>query len=168
MIRLFISLVIVLALASCSASDNKKGNNASSEVVADYVQVDSPNSFIPLGIGITVAPPEHGQNAKYFIANKDVAEVNFDYMNNNYTYRASKNTNNLLSFYGDYTNSGKNFTEEENNIVVEYNTTSNNEKFTLWRVDDIYFILSTQAEDDKDLTNLSSLYIKSIYWHKDK
>ena len=123
MIRLFISLVIVLALASCSDSDNKKGNNASSEVVADYVQVDSPNSFIPLGIGITVAPPEHGQNAKYFIANKDVAEVNFDYMNNNYTYRASKNT---------------------------------------------YYILSTQAEDDKDLTNLSSLYIKSIHWNKDK
>ena len=87
-------------------------------------------------------------------------------MNNNYTYRASKNTNNLLSFYGDYVNSGKNFTEEENNIVVEYNTTSNNEKFTLWRVDDIYYILSTQAEDDKDLTNLSSLYIKSIHWHK--
>lgn len=168
MIRLFISLVIVLALASCSASDNKKGNNASSEVVADYVQVDSPNSFIPLGIGITVAPPEHGQNAKYFIANKDVAEVNFDYMNNNYTYRASKNTNNLLSFYGDYINSGKNFTEEENNIVVEYNRTSNNEKFTLWRIDDIYYILSTQSEDDKDLTNLSSLYIKSIYLHKGK
>ncbi|CCG56353.1 hypothetical protein WESB_0883 [Brachyspira pilosicoli WesB] len=168
MIRLFISLVIVLVLASCSASDNKKGNNVSSEVVADYVQVDSPNSFIPLGIGITVAPPEHGQNAKYFIANKDVAEVNFDYMNNNYTYRASKNTNNLLSFYGDYINSGKNFTEEENNIVVEYNTTSNNEKFTLWRVDDIYYILSTQAEDDKDLTNLSSLYIKSIHWNKNK
>lgn len=168
MIRLFISLVIVLVLASCSASDNKKGNNVSSEVVADYVQVDSPNSFIPLGIGITVAPPEHGQNAKYFIANKDVAEVNFDYMNNNYTYRASKNTNNLLSFYGDYVNSGKNFTEEENNIVVEYNTTSNNEKFTLWRVDDIYYILSTQAEDDKDLTNLSSLYIKSIHWNKNK
>lgn len=168
MMRLFISLVIVLVLASCSASDNKKGNNVSSEVVADYVQVDSPNSFIPLGIGITVAPPEHGQNAKYFIANKDVAEVNFDYMNNNYTYRASKNTNNLLSFYGDYINSGKNFTEEENNIVVEYNTTSNNEKFTLWRVDDIYYILSTQAEDDKDLTNLSSLYIKSIHWNKNK
>lgn len=168
MIRLFISLVIVLVLASCSASDNKKGNNVSSEVVADYVQVDSPNSFIPLGIGITVAPPEHGQNAKYFIANKDVAEVNFDYMNNNYTYRASKNTNNLLSFYGDYVNSGKNFTEEENNIVVEYNTTSNNEKFTLWRVDDVYYILSTQAEDDKDLTNLSSLYIKSIHWNKNK
>ena len=168
MIRLFISLVIVLALASCSASNKKEENNIPSEVVADYVQVDSPNSFIPLGIGITVAPPEHGQNAKYFIANKDVAEVNFDYMNNNYTYRASKNTNNLLSFYGDYVNSGKNFTEEENNIVVEYNRTSNNEKFTLWRVDDIYYILSTQAEDDKDLTNLSSLYIKSIHWHKDK
>lgn len=168
MIRLFISLVIVLALASCSDSDKKEENNASSEVVADYVQVDSPNSFIPLGISTTVAPPEHGQNAKYFIANKDVAEVNFDYMNNNYTYRASKNTNNLLSFYGNYVNSGKNFTEEENNIVVEYNTTSNNEKFTLWRVDDIYYILSTQAEDDKDLTNLSSLYIKSIHWNKDK
>ena len=87
-------------------------------------------------------------------------------MNNNYTYRASKNTNNLLSFYGDYVNSGKNFTEEENNILVEYNTTSNNEKFTLWRVDDVYYILSTQAEDDKDLTNLSSLYIKSIHWNK--
>ncbi|MEI0530001.1 hypothetical protein R4I97_00420 [Brachyspira pilosicoli] len=166
MMRLFISLVIVLFLASCTASNNKEENNAPSEVVVDYVQVDSPNSFIPLGIGITVAPPEHGQNAKYFIANKDVAEVNFDYMNNNYTYRASKNTNNLLSFYGDYVNSGKNFTEEENNIVVEYNIASNNEKFTLWRVDDVYYILSTQAENDKDLTNLSSLYIKSIHWHK--
>ena len=166
MIRLFISLVIVLVLASCSASNKKEENNTLSEVVIDYVQVDSPNSFLPLGIGITVAPPEHGQNAKYFIANKDVAEVNFDYMNNNYTYRASKNTNNLLSFYGDYVNSGKNFTEEENNILVEYNTTSNNEKFTLWRVNDVYYILSTQAEDDKDLTNLSSLYIKSIHWNK--
>ena len=168
MMRLFISLVTVLFLASCTASNKKEEDNTVAEVVADYVQVDSPNSFIPLGIGITVAPPEHGQNAKYFIANKDVAEVNFDYMNNNYTYRASKNTNNLLSFYGDYVNSGKNFTEEENNIVVEYNTTSNNEKFTLWRVDDVYYILSTQAEDDKDLTNLSSLYIKSIYCHKGK
>ncbi|MBW5397251.1 hypothetical protein [Brachyspira pilosicoli] len=168
MMRLFISLVTVLFLASCTASNKKEENSSPSEVVADYVQVDSPNSFIPLGIGITVAPPEHGQNAKYFIANKDVAEVNFDYMNNNYTYRASKNSNNLLSFYGEYVNSGKNFTEEENNIVVEYNTTSNNEKFTLWRVDDIYYILSTQAEDDKDLTNLSSLYIKSIHWNKNK
>lgn len=60
MIRLFISLVIVLALASCSASNKKEEKNIISEVVVDYVQVDSPNSFIPLGIGITVAPPEHG------------------------------------------------------------------------------------------------------------
>ena len=45
---------------SFAASNKKEEKNIISEVVVDYVQVDSPNSFIPLGIGITVAPPEHG------------------------------------------------------------------------------------------------------------
>ena len=54
MMRLFISLVTVLFLASCTASNKKEEDNTVAEVVADYVQVDSPNSFIPLGIGITV------------------------------------------------------------------------------------------------------------------
>ena len=170
MIRIFITLFICILLASCSNKSNDSENKAdtvsTSENVLDYVQVDSPNSFLPLGIGITVAPPEHGQNAKYFIVNKNVAESDFDYMNNAYIYRASKDTNSLLSFFGDYTNSGKNFIEDEYKINVEYNITSNNEKFTLWRVDDIYYALSSKAEDDKDLINLSSLYIKSIHWHK--
>ena len=175
MIRFFITLSIscILFIVSCSDKSNELKNNQaekSTETVSDnavdYVQVDSPNSFSPLGIGITVAPPEHGQNAKYFVVNKNVAEVNFDYMNNSYIYRASKNSNDLLSFYGDYTNSGKNFMEDEYSINVEYNITSNAEKFTLWRVDDIYYALSTKTEDDKDLTNLSTLYIKSIHWHK--
>ncbi|MEI0604639.1 hypothetical protein R4K55_10490 [Brachyspira alvinipulli] len=176
MIKFIITLYIscLLFIVSCSSKSNEaEVNNAaknndvvSNDAVLDYVQVDSPNSFAPLGIGITVAPPEHGQNAQYFVVNKDVAEVNFDYMNNSYIYRASKNSNNLLSFYGNYTNSGKNFMEDEYSINVEYNITPNNEKFTLWRVDDIYYALSTKIEDDKDLTNLSSLYIKSIHWHK--
>ena len=168
--RLLITLLIctMLILTSCSnqANNSKSDNTSTKENVLDMVQVDSPNSFLPLGIGITVAPPEHGQNAKYFIINKDVAEVDFDYMNNAYIYRASKNSNNLISFYSNYTNSGKNFIEDEYSINVEYNITANGEKFTLWRVDDIYYALSTKTEDDKDLTNLSALYIKSIHWHK--
>lgn len=72
----------------------------------------------------------------------------------------SKNSNSLLSFYGDYTNSGKNFIEDD--INVEYNISSSGEKFTLWRVNDIYYILSSKAVDDTDLTNLSSIYIKFI------
>ena len=175
MIRFFITLCIfcIMFIVLCSSKSNESDTNtienteiSSNKSELDYLQVDSPNSFAPLGIGITVAPPEHGQNAKYFVVNKDIAEVNFDYMNNSYIYRASKNSNDLLSFYGDYTNSGKNFMEDEYSINVEYNITPNNEKFTLWRVDDIYYVLSAKIEDDKDLTNLSTLYIKSIHLHK--
>ncbi|ACN82812.1 hypothetical protein [Brachyspira hyodysenteriae] len=162
-------LFIILFSISCSNNSNntdkKKANT--SESVLDYVQVDSPNSFAPLGIGITVAPPEHGQNGKYFIVNKNIAESTFDYMNNAYVYRASKDKEALLSLYGDYqNNTNKNFTENEYKIDVEYNVTSLNEKFTLWKVDDIYYTLSAKIEDDKDLTNLSVLYVNSIHWHK--
>lgn len=168
MIKFFITLYIscLLFIVSCSSkSDSSTSKN--DDIVSsnlDYVQVDSPNSFSALGI--TVKAPENAKNAEYFVLNKDVAEIDFDYMDNFYIYRASKNSNNLLSFYGNYTNSGKNFIENEYSINVEYNITPNNEKFTLWRVDDIYYALSTKIEDDKDLTNLSSLYIKSIHWHK--
>ncbi|MEI0518303.1 hypothetical protein [Brachyspira murdochii] len=162
MTRIFISLITCAFLfaVSCSNDENKKtrNNDSISENVLDYVQMDSPNSFIPLGIKISA--PENCLNAKYFIINKDIAEIDFDYMNNSYIYRASKNSNNLLSFYGDYTNSGKNFIEDD--INVEYNISSSGEKFTLWRVNDIYYILSSKAVDDTDLTNLSSIYIKFI------
>ncbi|ADG70501.1 hypothetical protein R4K54_06050 [Brachyspira murdochii] len=161
MIRIFISLITCAFLfaISCSNNENKKTqNNNTSESVLDYMQMDSPNSFIPLGIKILA--PENSLNAKYFIINKDIAEIDFDYMDNSYIYRASKNSNSLLSFYGDYTNSGKNFIEDD--INVEYNISSSGEKFTLWRVNDIYYILSSKAVDDTDLTNLSSIYIKFI------
>ncbi|PCG18963.1 hypothetical protein [Brachyspira sp. G79] len=165
MIRIFISLITCAFLftVSCSNSENKKTqNNNVSESVLDYMQMDSPNSFVPLGIKISA--PENSLNAKYFIINKDIAEIDFDYMDNSYIYRASKNSNSLLSFYGDYTNSGKNFIEGD--INVEYNISSNAEKFTLWRVDDIYYVLSSKAEDDTDLINLSSEYIKRIHFNK--
>ncbi|CRF33282.1 hypothetical protein BRSU_1344 [Brachyspira suanatina] len=168
-IRLITILFIILFSISCSnnASNTDKKETTTSESILDYVQVDSPNSFTPLGIGITVAPPEHGQNGKYFIVNKNIAESTFDYMNNAYVYRASKDKEALLSLYGDYqNNTNKNFIENENKIDIEYNITSLNEKFTLWQVDDIYYALSTKIEDDKDLTNLSILYVNSIYWHK--
>ncbi|MEI0557438.1 hypothetical protein [Brachyspira intermedia] len=164
--RFLTILFIILFSISCSNNTAKK-QTTTSESVLDYIQVDSPNSFAPLGIGITVAPPEHGQNGKYFIVNKNIAESTFDYMNNAYIYRASKDKEALLSLYGDYQNdTNKNFIENEYKIDVEYNITSFNEKFTLWKVDDIYYTLSTKIEDDKDLTNLSTLYINSIHWHK--
>lgn len=169
--RFFTTLLITISImltVSCSNNSNDAGTKETNtgENILDYVQVDSPNSFRPLGIGITVAPPEHGQNAKYFIVNKNIAESSFDYMNNAYIYRASKDRDALLSFYGDYTNNTeKNFTEDEYNISVEYNVTSSNEKFTLWNVNDIYYALYTKIEDDRDLTNLTSLYIKSVHWH---
>ncbi len=163
---IILSMIVSIACSSKSADTEKKETNTA-ENILDYVQVDSPNSFAPLGIGITVAPPEHGQNGKYFIVNKNIAESTFDYMNNAYIYRASKDKEALLSLYGDYQNdTNKNFTENEYKISVEYNTTSINEKFTLWKVDDIYYALSAKTEDDKDLTNLSVLYINSIHWHK--
>ncbi|MCZ9890813.1 hypothetical protein OFR29_00480 [Brachyspira hyodysenteriae] len=167
--RLITILFIIIFSISCSnnANNTDKKESNTSESVLDYVQVDSPNSFAPLGIGITVAPPEHGQNGKYFIVNKNIAESTFDYMNNAYVYRASKDKEALLSLYGDYQNdTNKNFKENEYQIDVEYNITSINEKFTLWKVDDIYYALSTKIEDDKDLTNLSILYVNSIHWHK--
>lgn len=158
-------LIIILTIAISISCSNKKEINQTPEM--DYVQVDSPNSFAPLGISITVAPPEHGVNGKYFIVNKNIAESTFDYMNNSYIYRASKDKDALLSLYGDYNNdTNKNFKEDEYKIDIEYNLTSSNEKFTLWKVDDIYYSLSAQIEDDKDLTNLSILYVKSIHWHK--
>ena len=164
--RFLTILFIILFSISCSNNTGKK-EASTSESVLDYVQVDSPNSFAPLGIGITVAPPEHGQNGKYFIVNKNIAESTFDYMNNAYIYRASKDKEALLSLYGDYqNNTNKNFTENEYKIDIEYNITSINEKFTLWKVDDIYYALSTKVEDDKDLTNLSVLYVNSIHWNK--
>ncbi|AEM21926.1 hypothetical protein Bint_1307 [Brachyspira intermedia PWS/A] len=164
--RFLTILFIILFSISCSNNADKT-QTTTSESVLDYVQVDSPNSFAPLGISITVAPPEHGQNGKYFIVNKNIAESTFDYMNNAYIYRASKDKEALLSLYGDYQNDiNKNFTENEYKIDVEYNITSFNEKFTLWKVDDIYYTLSTKTEDDKDLTNLSVLYVNSIHWNK--
>lgn len=164
-----LSIIFIISCSGNNTGTKEANTNNTSESVLDYLQVDSPNSFAPLGIGITVAPPEHGQNGKYFIVNKNIAESTFDYMNNEYIYRASKDSNALLSLYGDYTNNNeKNFIEDEYKINVEYNITPSNEKFASWKVDDIYYVLYTKSEDDKDLTNLSSLYIKSIHWHKNK
>ncbi|WP_300369835.1 hypothetical protein [Brachyspira sp.] len=165
-ITLFIILNIIFSVSCSKNAESTRENETSYENILDYLQVDSPNSFAPLGIGITIAPPEHGQNGKYFIVNKNIAESSFDYMNNPYIYRASKDSNALLSFYGDYTNNiDKNFTEDEYKIDVQYNVNTSNEKFTLWKINDIYYALYTKAEDDRDLTNLSSLYIKSVHLH---
>ena len=164
-----LSIILVISCSGNNTNTKETDANTSSESVLDYLQVDSPNSFAPLGIGITVAPPEHGQNGKYFIVNKNIAESTFNYMNNAYIYRASKDSNALISLYGDYTNNNeKNFMEDEYQINVEYSITPSNEKFTLWKIDDIYYALYTKAEDDKDLTNLTSLYIKSIHWNQNK
>ncbi|WP_368664528.1 hypothetical protein [Brachyspira hampsonii] len=81
----FIAALFIIIIFNISCSDNSNNiNNTASENILDYVQVDSPNSFIPLGISISA--PEHAQNSKYFIVNKNIAESAFDYMNNAYIY----------------------------------------------------------------------------------
>ncbi|WP_300716103.1 hypothetical protein [uncultured Brachyspira sp.] len=156
-------LIILSIIFSASCFKNSQ-NTVSYEdsYYEDIIQVDSPNSFIPLKV--MAAPPKNAKNSRYFIINKNIAESSFDYMNNSYIYRASKDSNALLYFYKNYTNnSKKNFIiEDKYKINANYYEFDFNEKFILWEINDIYYLLYTKAKDDKDLTNLSSSYIKSV------
>lgn len=146
----------ILLIISCS-NKNKKNTN-----IIDYIQVDSPKSFIPLDIYLNISSLEQVKNLKYFIVNKNIAEIKFDYMNNDYTYRISKNFDELINLFSNYNNTDKNFIEDEYKINIEYNITSSKEIFTLWKIKDTYYTLSTMSENDKYLIDLSKLYIKSI------
>lgn len=76
-------LIILSIIFSASCFKNSQ-NTVSYEdsYYEDIIQVDSPNSFIPLKV--MAAPPKNAKNSRYFIINKNIAESSFDYMNNSY------------------------------------------------------------------------------------
>ncbi|HJH55355.1 MAG TPA: hypothetical protein K8V77_04655, partial [Brachyspira hyodysenteriae] len=95
----------ILLFISCSSNKNNSEK-------FDIVPVDSTKSFTVLGY--CVLAPEHAMNVKYAIVNKTIAESNFDYNNINYYYIASKNLNDLLSFFDNLKEERKNIDEETN------------------------------------------------------
>ncbi|MEI0491628.1 hypothetical protein R4J17_04200 [Brachyspira intermedia] len=130
----------ILLFISCS--DNKNNNEK-----FDIVPVDSTKSFAVLGY--CVPAPEHAMNVKYAIVNKTIAESNFDYNNINYYYRASKNLNDLLSFFDNLKEERKNI-DEETNIEITIQTNDKKEYIAYWNVNGIYYSLYSDEENGID------------------
>ena len=93
--------------------------------------------------------PEHAMNVKYAIVNKTIAESNFDYNNINYYYRASKNLNDLLSFFNNLKEERKNI-DEETNIEITIQTNDKKEYIAYWNVNGIYYSLYSDEENGID------------------
>lgn len=157
-----IALLILPVFILISCSDNKND--------LDYVPVDSPKSFKVLGF---CAPaPENALNPKYAIVNKTIAEVNFDYANNNYYYRASKSLDDLFELNNiieeeisndineDILEKFDNIITEDfkNNIIIKNN--SNNKKVILWNIDNINYSLLSNSEN-KDIEKLALILMQS-------
>lgn len=141
----------------------------------DYVPVDSPKSFKVLGF--CTPAPENALNSKYAIINKTIAEVNFDYANNNYYYRASKKLNDLFKLNNINISNKENISDDINaiiekldfiiediesmNIIIKNN--SDNKKVILWNIENInYSLLSTSAKDNNfDIEKLALTLMKN-------
>ena len=126
----------ILLFVSCS--NNKE---------FDVVPVDSTKSFAVLGY--CVPAPEYAMNVKYAIVNKTVAESNFDYNNINYYYRASKNLNDLLSFFNNLKEERKNI-DEKTNIEITIETNDKKEYIAYWNVNGIYYLLYSVKKNGID------------------
>ncbi|MEI0557791.1 hypothetical protein [Brachyspira intermedia] len=141
--RIIKSLFLIFSiLLFISCSDNKNNNEK-----FDVVPVDSTKSFAVLGY--CVPAPKHAMNVKYAIVNKTIAESNFDYNNINYYYRASKNLNDLLSFFYNLQEERKNI-DEETNIEITIQTNDKKEYIAYWNVNGIYYSLYSEEENEID------------------
>lgn len=150
LIKIILLTLSIFILISCF---NDKSN-------LDYVPVDSPKSFKVLGF--CTPAPEKALNSKYAIINKTIAEVNFDYANNNYYYRASKKLNDLFKLNNINISNKENISDDINaieeldfitkdiesmNIIIKKN--SDNKKVILWNIENInYSLLSTSAKNN--------------------
>ena len=164
LIKIILLTLSIFILISCF---NDKSN-------LDYVPVDSPKSFKVLGF--CTPAPENALNSKYAIINKTIAEVNFDYANNNY-YRASKKLNDLFKLNNINISNKENISNNINaiiekldfiiediesmNIIIKNN--SDNKKVILWNIENInYSLLSTSAKDNNfDIEKLALTLIKN-------
>lgn len=150
LIKIVLLTLSIFILISCF---NDKSN-------LDYVPVDSPKSFKVLGF--CTPAPENALNSKYAIINKTIAEVNFDYANNNYYYRASKKLSDLFKLNNINISNKENISNNINaieeldfiiediesmNIIIKNN--SDNKKVILWNIENInYSLSSTSAKDN--------------------
>lgn len=141
--------VILFVIVSCSNNDKK----------IEIVPVDSTKSFSVLGY--CVPAPENSLNVKYSIVNKTIAEANFDYNNINYYYRASKNLDELLSFYSNLKEYRKN-TDEETAIEINIQTNDKKEYIAYWNVNGIYYSLFTENENGIDDLSLILMRNKAV------
>ena len=147
---LFIFSIIIFS-ASCSKNNNK----------SDIVPVDSPKSFSVLGFCVTA--PDNSLNVKYAIVNKTVAEVNFDYMNDNYYYRAARNLDELLSFYEYINDDDKIISDEETGIKITIKRNSENNSIAFWNVNNInYSLYSDNKDDNIEALSLELMKSKAI------
>lgn len=165
LIKIILLTLSIFILISCF---NDKSN-------LDYVPVDSPKSFKVLGF--CTPAPENALNSKYAIINKTIAEVNFDYANNNYYYRASKKLNDLFKLNNINISNKENISDDINaiiekldfiiediesmNIIIKKN--SDNKKVILWNIENInYSLLSTSAKDNNfDIEKLALTLMKN-------
>lgn len=164
LIKIILLTLSIFILISCF---NDKSN-------LDYVPVDSPKSFKVLGF--CTPAPEKALNSKYAIINKTIAEVNFDYANNNYYYRASKKLNDLFKLNNINISNKENISDDINaieeldfitkdiesmNIIIKKN--SDNKKVILWNIENInYSLSSTSAKDNNfDIEKLALTLIKN-------
>lgn len=164
LIKIILLTLSIFILISCF---NDKSN-------LDYVPVDSPKSFKVLGF--CTPAPENALNSKYAIINKTIAEVNFDYANNNYYYRASKKLNDLFKLNNINISNKENISDDINaieeldfiiediesmNIIIKNN--SDNKKVILWNIENInYSLSSTSAKDNNfDIEKLALTLIKN-------
>ncbi|PTY40271.1 hypothetical protein [Brachyspira hampsonii] len=141
----FLILFITILFISCT--NNKK---------YDIVPIDSTKSFAVLGY--CVPAPEHAMNVKYAIVNKTIAEANFDYKNINYYYRASKQLNDLLSFFNNLKEERKSI-DGETNIEITIQTNDKKEYIAYWNVNGIYY--SLYSDEESGIDDLALILMRS-------
>lgn len=134
--------LLMLFIVSCYNSNYKS---------IEFVPVDSTKSFSVLGY--CVPAPKYAFNVQYAIVNRTIAESNFDYDNVNYTYRASKNLDELLYFYDalyDY----KKIIDDDTNIEIIIQTNDRKEYIAYWNINGVYYSLFAKDNIEELSLNL--------------
>ena len=86
-LTILLSVMMLISLAACKNKDNGIIN----PVTNPMKEVDSPAAFAELGITDMEFPgDEHISDVKYYIVNKQIAEIDFVNSGHNYRYRASR------------------------------------------------------------------------------
>ncbi len=85
---LLLAALMIFALCACGNDDEPAENEGNNQMVNPMVEVDE--TELQNALGVALDAPEGAENVKYFLISGVLGEVQFDYKNSSYTYRAQK------------------------------------------------------------------------------